>query len=105
MTQTGGKPEGSRRGFLASTALTALAGVALPVAGADAQVARPGKSAEVVGKEHWAIKHVDGQDVPAGGLLRPACAGVLRRLGGPRAAVGESEIGLAGCARLAASLA
>ncbi len=58
-------PEGSRRGFLASTALGAMAATTTVLSSteANAQATRAAPSAEIVGKEHWAIKKVAGQDV------------------------------------------
>lgn len=52
---------GSRREFLTSTALGALAGSTLTAA--EAQVKPGPAAAAIVGKEHWAIKQIDGQSV------------------------------------------
>ncbi|MFZ2737523.1 MAG: alpha/beta fold hydrolase [Burkholderiaceae bacterium] len=63
MTKQNTTTEDSRRGFLASTALTALAATALTGAEAQAQESRSSSPAEVLGKEHWTIKRVAGQDI------------------------------------------
>jgi pimeloyl-ACP methyl ester carboxylesterase len=54
---------GSRREFLSTTALASVAAAALPASRAHAQPAQPGKLAEVVGQEHWAVKRVGGENV------------------------------------------
>ncbi len=63
MTKQHTSSEDSRRGFLASTALTALAATTLSTTEAQAQLTRSGAPAEVVGMEHWTIKRVAGQDI------------------------------------------
>lgn len=58
---------GSRRKFLASTAMATLAAAALPASQANAQAsaqpAQPGDRADVVGQEHWAVKRAGGENV------------------------------------------
>ena len=56
---------GSRREFLTVTAAAAatLAATALPAAPAQAQPARAGAAADVVGYEHWAVKRAGNDNV------------------------------------------
>lgn len=54
---------GSRREFLATTAVATLAAAALPTSQANAQAARPGTAADVEGQEHWTVKRAGGENV------------------------------------------
>lgn len=55
--------EGSRRNFLAGTALSALAGSSLPGAALGAEPSSAPATPDITRQEHWAVKHAGGQDV------------------------------------------
>ena len=63
MKTTNKADAGARRGFLAGSAMAALAGTVLPLAPASAQAAQPDTQGAIKGQEYWAVKRVDGQDV------------------------------------------
>jgi pimeloyl-ACP methyl ester carboxylesterase len=69
--------EGSRRTFLAGTALSALAGSVLPGAASGAEQPSAPATPDITRQEHWAVKHAGGQDVRLFMLRKQ-----LRSLGG-----------------------